>query len=98
MANKTCTHLDQIQQDVTPSSEGCEDCLRIGGRWVHLRMCMICGHVGCCDASPNKHARAHNTETAHPLIQSYEPGEDWWYCYPEQIGFYRPGTPTFSHP
>src|SRR4029078_3254944 len=75
----SCTHLEQTA-DVSPSSEGCEDCLRIGGRLLHLRMCMTCGHVGCCDNSPNRHATAHFTGTDHPLIQSYEPGEDWWFC------------------
>ena len=78
----TCTHLEAIA-DVTPSSDGCEDCLRIGGRWVHLRMCMSCGHVGCCDNSRNpRHATAHwHTHADHPLIRSFEPGEDWWWCY-----------------
>ena len=70
----TCTHLDTVA-DVTPSSDGCEDCLRIGGQWVHLRLCMTCGHVGCCDNSPNRHAAAHWDEHPdHPLIRSYEPG------------------------
>ena len=73
-----CTHLDTVT-DVTPSSAGCEDCERIGGRWVHLRLCMACGHVGCCDNSPNRHATAHwHEHPDHPLIRSYEPGENWW--------------------
>jgi hypothetical protein len=76
----TCTHLDTIQ-DVTPSSAGCEDCLRIGAGWVHLRLCMRCGHVGCCDSSPNRHARAHAHHVAHPIVQSFEPGEHWRWCY-----------------
>ena len=92
-----CTHLDQVA-DVAPSSEGCEDCLRIGGRWVHLRMCMSCGHVGCCDNSPNRHATAHFRSAAHPLIQSYEPGEDWWYCYVDDLAFEVDGAPSFEHP
>jgi uncharacterized UBP type Zn finger protein len=75
-----CSHLDQIQ-DVSPSAQGCEGCLRIGDTWVHLRMCLICGHVGCCDNSKNKHATAHFNETGHPLIMSLEPGEDWMWCY-----------------
>ena len=75
-----CTHLDRIQ-DVTPSAEGCEDCLASGGRWVHLRLCLSCGHVGCCDSSPNKHATAHSAATAHPIVQSFEPGEEWRWCY-----------------
>ncbi len=93
----TCTHLDQIA-DVTPSSQGCEDCLRIGGRWVHLRMCEICGHVGCCDNSPNRHATAHFHGTGHPIIQSYEPGEDWLWCYVDELAFELDGVKQFSHP
>jgi uncharacterized UBP type Zn finger protein len=77
----TCTHLDQIH-DVTPSTTaGCEDCLKIGAHWVHLRECLSCGHVGCCDSSPNRHATAHFHESTHPIIQSFEPGEDWRWCY-----------------
>jgi uncharacterized UBP type Zn finger protein len=77
----TCAHLDRIQ-DVTPdSTEGCTDCLAIGSRWVHLRMCLSCGHVACCDSSPNRHATAHSTATTHPVIRSMEPGEDWRWCY-----------------
>ncbi len=94
-----CTHLGTVEQ-VTPSSEGCEDCLRTGGRWVHLRLCMRCGHVGCCDSSPNRHATAHaGTHADHPLIRSYEPGEDWWWCYPDQLFFDIEGAPPSpSHP
>ena len=94
---ESCTHLELVG-DVTPSSTGCEDCLKIGGRWVHLRMCMVCGHVGCCDQSPNRHATAHFHETGHPLIQSYEPGEDWWYCYVDDVMFEVGGAPSFEHP
>ena len=97
MSPATCTHLDTVA-DVSPLSEGCEDCLRMGGRWVHLRMCQECGHVGCYDNSPNRHATAHFHGTTHPLIQSYEPGEDWWYCYVEELMFGVPGSRTFSHP
>jgi uncharacterized UBP type Zn finger protein len=79
-----CTHLDQIH-DVEPSAAGCEDCLRIGGTWVHLRMCLICGHVGCCDSSPNRHAAAHFRATAHPLMESLESGEGWMYCYVDDV-------------
>lgn len=84
-----CSHLDQIN-DVSPSASGCEDCLRIGSQWVHLRMCLICGHAGCCDASPNRHATAHATLTGHPLITSLEPGESWIYCYTDDA-FMEPG-------
>ena len=80
---RTCTHLDSVQE-VTPSSTGCEDCLKIGGRWVHLRLCMTCGHVGCCDNSPGRHATGHFQGTDHPIIRSYEPGEDWAYCYVDE--------------
>ena len=95
--NDGCSHLDRVA-DVTPSSSGCEDCLRIGGRWVHLRVCMSCGHVGCCDSSPNHHATAHFRSAGHPIIQSYEPGEDWWYCYVDDLAFEVDGAPSFSHP
>ena len=83
-----CSHTDQIDLDVTPSStEGCSECLRTGGRWVHLRMCMSCGEVGCCDNSPNRHATKHAHATQHPIISSREPGEDWLYCYPDDLMF-----------
>lgn len=92
-----CAHLDQVA-DVVPRSEGCEDCLRIGGWWVHLRMCMSCGHIGCCDSSPNRHARAHEATEGHPVIQSYEPGEDWWYCFIEDVAFLVDGATSYAHP
>ena len=75
-----CEHLREIKP-VTPSADGCEDCLKIGGRWVHLRLCETCGHVGCCDNSPNRHATKHFHASNHPIIKSFEPGEDWGYCY-----------------
>ncbi len=75
-----CTHRDQVR-DVTPASEGCAKCLAKGDTWVHLRLCLICGHVGCCDNSINRHATRHFQETGHPLIQSFEPEEDWRWCY-----------------
>src|SRR5947209_4717328 len=95
----TCTHLDTVEE-VTPSSNGCVDCLKIGGRWVHLRLCMRCGHVGCCDNSPNRHATAHwHAQPDHPLIRSYEPGEDWWWCYADELFFELEGAPPApSHP
>lgn len=80
-----CTHLDQIHEDVQPSAQGCEDCLRTGGRWVHLRLCMECGHVGCCDSSPSKHASKHFHDTRHPVVRSFEPGEDWMWCYADEV-------------
>ncbi len=84
----SCSHLDQINLDVEPSSTGgCSECLRTGDRWVHLRMCMICGEVGCCDSSPNQHASKHARATGHPIIRSREPGENWFYCYPDDYAF-----------
>ena len=77
-----CEHVNQIA-DVTPSADGCEDCLKTGDRWVHLRLCETCGHVGCCDSSPNKHATKHYHATQHPVVKSFEPGEEWGYCYPD---------------
>jgi uncharacterized UBP type Zn finger protein len=79
-----CTHLDTIRQ-VTPSAQGCEDCLKTGDSWVHLRLCLECGHVGCCDNSKNKHATKHFHATGHPIIQSFEPGEDWRWCYIDEM-------------
>jgi uncharacterized UBP type Zn finger protein len=95
-----CRHLGELNgYDVKPSSEGCEDCLRIGGQWVHLRLCMTCGHVGCCDSSPNRHATAHHDQTEHPIIRSYEPAEDWWWCYDDELLLDVPGAPPApSHP
>ena len=66
-----------------PNAHGCVDCLAAGGVWVHLRLCLTCGHVGCCDQSPNRHARRHAYETHHPVVRSYEPGELWGYCFPD---------------
>jgi uncharacterized UBP type Zn finger protein len=83
---ESCGHFSEIR-DVTPSADGCEDCLKIGGRWVHLRMCMSCGHVGCCDNSPNRHATKHYNSAKHPIIASFEPGEEWGYCYPDDEFF-----------
>jgi uncharacterized UBP type Zn finger protein len=85
---ETCTHLDTIQHlEGRDGVEGCEECLKIGGRWVHLRRCTQCGKVGCCDNSPNRHATAHFHETAHPVVRSVEPGEDWLWCYVDELMF-----------
>ena len=80
----SCTHLDQIDE-VTPSSGGCEDCIPIGDSWVHLRVCMSCGHVGCCDSSKNRHATAHFHASRHPIIRSAERGEEWSWCYEDEL-------------
>jgi uncharacterized UBP type Zn finger protein len=79
-----CTHTNQIHE-VTPSAQGCEECLKMGDSWVHLRECLVCGHVGCCDSSKNKHATKHFHATGHPIVQSFQPGEDWQWCYIDQI-------------
>ena len=80
-----CEHFDQIE-DVTPSSpDSCNKCLEMGDRWVNLRICLTCGHVGCCDNSKNRHATKHHQETGHPVIQSYQPRETWRYCYAHQV-------------
>ncbi len=81
---RNCTHLDQIR-DVTPSGDGCNECLRMEDTWVHLRECLICGHVGCCDSSKNKHATKHYHDSGHPIIRSFEPGEDWRWCYEDEV-------------
>ena len=80
-----CTHLGAIRNVAPRTPEGCEECLASGGRWVHLRLCLSCGHVGCCDSSPGTHATAHFRQTRHPLIRSFEPGEDWAYCYVDDL-------------
>ena len=92
MASATCSHLDTVAVTELPEPvDGCEECLKIGGRSVHLRMCHSCGKIGCCDNSPNRHATAHFRETGHPLIRSAQPGEDWSWCYvDEQMLVLRP--------
>jgi uncharacterized UBP type Zn finger protein len=80
----TCTHLDQMKA-VKPNSEGCEECLRMGSRWVHLRLCLECGNVGCCDSSPNRHATKHYHATKHPIVRSFQPGESWKWCYVDEL-------------
>ena len=87
----TCTHLDRIELTVLPASiTGCEECLKIGSPWVHLRMCMTCGKIGCCDSSPNRHARVHAGEDSHPIARSAEPGEEWSWCFVDDVAFVVP--------
>ncbi len=89
-----CTHVPDDLNPPTPSGSGCLECEADGKRdWVHLRLCQSCGHVGCCDNSPGKHATAHHHATKHPLIRSFEPDEHWWWCYPDEKGFHVPGAP-----
>ncbi|HTU15969.1 MAG TPA: UBP-type zinc finger domain-containing protein [Solirubrobacterales bacterium] len=86
-----CTHLDQVKVTELPESvDGCEDCLAEGTQWVHLRICLECGHVGCCDNSPRQHATRHNAATEHPIIRSLEPGEEWSWCYVDEIAMLIP--------
>jgi hypothetical protein len=91
-ATPLCGHLGTID-DPRPHADGCQDCLAIGGRWVHLRVCQACGHVGCCDSSPNRHATAHHHATGHPLVRSFEPGESWYWCYLDEVLFELEGAP-----
>jgi uncharacterized UBP type Zn finger protein len=94
-----CNHVETIDLAVEPSADGCEDCLRTGDRWVHLRVCQQCGHVGCCDSSPNRHATAHHRATDHPIVRSFEPGEEWFWCYSDEVGFeLADAPPAPSHP
>ena len=82
---RECSHRDLIRE-VTPSGDGCEDCLSAGEHeWFHLRLCLICGHVGCCDASPRGHATAHWEATGHPILRSFQPGEDWGWCMADNL-------------
>ena len=84
MAADACTHGAWLRP-VVPSAKGCEECLAIGSRWVHLRICRACGHVGCCDESPHRHATAHFRATRHPIIEGYDPPEGWGWCYVDEI-------------
>ena len=88
MSEPICSHLDQIAVTRLPSRiAGCEECLEIGSRWVHLRMCTSCGKIGCCDSSPNRHASRHAGEADHPIARSAEPGEEWSWCYVDDVAF-----------
>jgi len=80
-----CKHLAQVRDVKAKTPDGCEECLQTGDEWVHLRLCLECGHVGCCDDSPNRHATKHYHKTQHPVMRSFEPGEDWGFCYVENL-------------
>jgi uncharacterized UBP type Zn finger protein len=84
MMRKQCTHLNTLGP-VVPSAQGCEECLKTGDTWSHLRICLTCGHVGCCDSSPNQHASKHFEATRHPIVQSFERNENWLWCYEDQV-------------
>ena len=80
-----CAHLEDAGEPRANTPDGCEECLAMGDSWVHLRLCLSCGHVGCCDSSKNKHATKHYRATTHPVIRSAQPGEEWRYCYPDDL-------------
>jgi monovalent cation/hydrogen antiporter len=83
-----CVHMGAASNAAaaTPrTSQGCEECLATGGAWVHLRLCLTCGHVGCCDSSPGRHASKHFHQTTHPVIRSFQPGEQWRWCYVDEV-------------
>jgi hypothetical protein len=87
----SCTHLDTIEITELPeTAEGCEECLAAGGEWCHLRICLNCGHVGCCDSSPGRHATAHAESAGHPIMRSIQPGEDWAWCFVDQLAMRIP--------
>ena len=96
-----CTHLDSIAHP-QPTGDGCDDCLAAGRRdWVHLRVCQTdgCGHVGCCDSSPGTHATKHSAASTHPIVRSYEPGEEWFWCFVDEAAFELANVPPApSHP
>ncbi len=85
MTQPACKHVEDAH-DVTPSGNGCVECLQMGSRWVHLRLCMSCGHVGCCDSSPNRHARAHAGEVGHGIVEPFgETGDKWRWCFIDEV-------------
>ena len=91
MAAVSCTHLDHVQILELPDEvAGCAECLKTGGQWLHLRICLECGAVGCCDDSPNRHATAHAHSSGHPIIRSLEPGEEWSWCYVDEVAMLIP--------
>lgn len=91
MTSQPCAHIDQAE-DVKPSGNGCVECLATGDRWVHLRLCETCGHVGCCDSSPNRHASHHAADDGHPIMRSVEPGEEWSWCVIDEVAFVLRGA------
>ncbi len=90
----SCHHLAEVQPVAPHTTAGCEECLKLGTPWVHLRLCLSCGHVGCCDSSPGRHATRHFHHTNHPVMASFEPGERWAWCYVDQTEL--PVPPKFE--
>lgn len=97
-----CEHIEKVATTdripVQPNGPGCKECLEMGGEWVHLRLCLSCGHVGCCDNSPNRHATAHFRETNHPVIKSFEPKEQWAWCFRDRVVASIPELPEETPP
>jgi Zn-finger in ubiquitin-hydrolases and other protein len=94
----SCTHLDHVLVTELPESvDGCEDCLAIGGQWLHLRICLECGKVGCCDSSPNRHASGHAASSGHPLVRSLERGETWSWCFSDELALLLPDVHGETH-
>lgn len=91
-----CIHASEIHEVQPSSLDGCPECIAMGDSWVHLRICLTCGHIGCCDSSKNRHARQHFHASTHPIIASFEPGEDWRYCFADNL-MLEPG-PVMAHP
>jgi len=91
----SCSHVDQIADVVPSSTDGCSACLAAGDRWVHLRLCLTCGEVGCCDSSPNQHASKHAAAAGHPIAASFEPGETWAWCYVDETLLSVDGEPPW---
>jgi uncharacterized UBP type Zn finger protein len=89
-----CTHLDRILEVTPTSTDGCSECLATGDHWMHLRLCLTCGQVGCCDSSPNRHASKHAAAQGHPIVLSFEPAEDWCWCYVDEVAFEVEGLPV----
>lgn len=87
METAACTHIEHAGNPKARTPQGCEECLKSGDEWVHLRLCTDCGHVGCCDSSKNRHATKHFHATQHPVIQSFQPGESWRWCYLDEVFF-----------
>jgi hypothetical protein len=85
--SERCEHLQEVRDVAPRTPAGCEECMATGGQWVHLRLCLSCGHVGCCDNSPGRHATRHHRTTEHPVVRSFEPGEDWGWCYVDRLYF-----------
>lgn len=82
---ESCSHYANLDPNIKGNTKGCEECEKIGSNWVHLRLCLTCGHVGCCDSSKHKHGTKHFKSTNRPVIRSYEPGESWKWCYNDEV-------------